>query len=252
MPTPRIVITVQAPFRSSDPDGSQRKNARYVEAVTRDGVTVTMIDETADEATRSSTFASMSGLLMSGGADVHPARYGETLDGSLDIETERDRLEAEAFATAVRRRVPVLGICRGLQAINIFSGGSLLQDVPGHMGASYGKGPAATHPLRVVTGTRLAGWLGDPVTLEVNSYHHQGIRAGDLAPGLVASAWADSEAGPLVEGLESADADRFLAGIQCHPERTESTPAAFERLFAAFVAAATAHAEARTTVASPR
>src|SRR5699024_9448609 len=131
---------------------------------------------TADEATRSSRFAAMSGLLMSGGADVHPARYGETLDGSLDIETERDRLEAEAFATAVRRGVPVLGICRGLQAINIFSGGTLLQDVPGHMGASYGQGPAATHPLRVVTGTRLAGWLGDPAALEVNSYHHQGIR----------------------------------------------------------------------------
>ena len=252
MPSPRIVITVQAPFRSSDPDGSRRKNARYVEAVSRDGVTVMTIDETADEATRSSTFAAMDGLLMSGGADVHPARYGETLDGSLDIETERDRLEAEAFATAVRRGVPVLGICRGLQAINIFSGGTLLQDVPGHMGASYGKGPAATHPLQVVTGTRLAGWLGDPAALEVNSYHHQGIRAGDLAPGLVASAWADSEAGPLVEGLESADAGRFIAGIQCHPERTESTPAAFERLFAAFVAAAVAHAEARPTAASPR
>ena len=198
----------------------------------------------------------MTGLLLSGGADVHPARYGQEIDGSLDIEPERDRLEAEAFATAVRRGVPILGICRGLQAINIFSGGGLLQDVPGHIGASYGHGPAATHPLRVTGGTRLAGWLGDPEALEVNSYHHQGIRADDLAPGLVASAWADSEAGPLVEGLESGDGDRFLAGIQCHPERTESTPAAFERLFAAFVDAAAAYATdpraAGATAASPR
>jgi putative glutamine amidotransferase len=262
MSTPHIVITVQAPFRSSDPVNARRKNARYVEAVTRDGVIVTTVDETADEATCATAFASMSGLLLSGGADVHPARYGQALDGSLDIEPERDALEDEAFATAVRRGVPILGICRGLQAINIFSGGGLLQDVPGHAGASYGHGPAATHPLRVTAGTRLAGWLGDPAELEVNSYHHQGIRTNDLAPGLVASAWADSDAGPLVEGLESGDEGRFLAGIQCHPERTESTPTAFGRLFAAFVDAAAAHAAgaavatdlraARPTVASPR
>ena len=71
----------------------------------------------------------------------------------------------------------------------------------------------------------------------MNAYHHQGILEGDLAPGLVASAWADSSAGPLVEGLE-ASGTRFVMGVQCHPERTESTPESFERLFAAFVSAA--------------
>lgn len=70
----------------------------------------------------------------------------------------------------------------------------------------------------------------------MNSYHHQGIRPGDLAPGLAASAWAGSSAGDLVEGLEATDG-RFIVGVQCHPERTESTPEAFERLFAAFVEA---------------
>ena len=71
----------------------------------------------------------------------------------------------------------------------------------------------------------------------MNAYHHQGVRAGDLAPDLAAAAWADSSAGPLVEGLESRGT-RFVVGVQCHPERTESTPAAFENVFAAFVAAA--------------
>ena len=68
----------------------------------------------------------------------------------------------------------------------------------------------------------------------MNSYHHQGIRTSDLAPGLVPTAWATSPAGDLVEALE-ATGGRFVAGIQCHPERTESTPEAFERLFAFFV-----------------
>jgi putative glutamine amidotransferase len=78
----------------------------------------------------------------------------------------------------------------------------------------------------------------------VNSYHHQAVRASDLALGLVASAWASSPAGDLVEGLEAADG-RFVFGVQCHPERTESTPPAFERLFGVFVDAARGPADRR-------
>jgi putative glutamine amidotransferase len=140
----------------------------------------------------------------------------------------------------------VLGICRGLQAINVFSGGTLLQHVEGHQGAGWGLGPPVTHPIRLVPGTKLASLLGPGDELEVNAYHHQGIRATDLAVGLTASAWADSSAGPLVEGLEATDG-RFVVGVQCHPERTESTPQEFDRLFAEFVRAA-----AGTKVAAAR
>jgi putative glutamine amidotransferase len=190
----------------------------------------------------------MDGLLLSGGADLDPRRYGQPIAGSREIEDDRDELEAVAWDVARSRGVPVLGICRGLQAINVFSGGSILQHVEGHAGAGWGSGPPATHPIRLVPGTRLAELLGDgdpAATLEVNAYHHQGIRAADLAPDLRAAAWADSSAGPLVEGLESTSGG-FVVGVQCHPERTESTPAAFERLFAAFVGAAT-----RSEVAPP-
>ena len=233
---PRIVVTLAAPDGQSEPDLASRRNDLYVAAVTRHGAIPIRIDARTPVAVRDEALRTMDGLLLSGGADIDPSRYGQPVDGSLDIEPDRDELEAEAWRAAEERQVPVLGICRGLQAINVFSGGSILQHVEGHRGAGWGTGPPATHPLRVVPGTRLAMHLGEVETLEVNAYHHQGIRESDLAPSLRPAAWADSAAGLLVEGLESRDA-RFVVGVQCHPERTESTPAEFERLFAAFVRA---------------
>jgi putative glutamine amidotransferase len=234
---PRIVITVADPLAQSEPSIALQKNALYAEAMLRHGADPVVLDASAYVAERASAFDSMDGLLLSGGADLDPALYGEAQAGAKDIEPDRDALEAEAWSAAIARSVPILGLCRGLQAINVFSGGTLLQDVDGHLGAGWGHGPAATHPLQVAPGSVLGGLVGE--TLEVNSYHHQGIRASDLAPGLVATAWADSSAGPLIEGVEGdSDDGRFLIGVQCHPERTDSTPAAFERLFAAFVEAA--------------
>jgi putative glutamine amidotransferase len=190
----------------------------------------------------------MDGLLLTGGADLHPERYGQPSRGSMTMEPDRDALEHEAWTVAQARRVPVLGLCRGFQAINAFSGGTLLQHVDGHQGPRWGAGPAKVHPLRVAPGTRLARILfptnaGGGV-LRVNTYHHQAVRPSDLAPGLVANAWASSPAGDLIEGLEASDG-RFIFGVQCHPERTESTPPAFERLFSVFVDAARGPADRR-------
>lgn len=233
---PRIVVTVAVPARQSEPVVAARKNALYAAAVARHGATPIVLDATATDATRRTAFAAMDGLLISGGADIDPARYGQDAEGATGMEPDRDELESAAWAAAASRGLPVLGLCRGLQAINVFSGGTLVQHVEGHAGAAYGHGPAATHPIRIDPTSRLAAWVGGERTLVVNSYHHQGVRPADLAPGLAAAAWADSSAGDLVEGLEAVDG-RFVVGVQCHPERTESTPDAFERLFAAFVAA---------------
>lgn len=237
--SPRIVVTVAIAARQSEPRLATRKNTLYTDAVTRHGGTAIVLDATATQAARLAAFGSMDGLLLSGGADLGPATYGQTMGGSTSIEPERDALEAAAWSAAVARSAPVLGLCRGLQAINVFSGGTLLQDVPGHDGNAWGHGPAVTHRIRLEPRSRLSSIVAAPGPLTVNSYHHQGIRQIDLAPGLVASAWADSAAGPLVEGLEAADG-RFIVGVQCHPERRDSTPEVFERLFAAFVAAAAA------------
>ena len=236
---PRIVVTLAVAAVQASPDLAARKNTLYTDAVARHGGDPIVLDADSTAEARHAAFDAMDGLLLSGGADLHPSRYGQPVDGSVDIEPDRDDLEAEAWSVAMERSVPVLGLCRGLQAINVFSGGALLQHVPGHVGHAWGRGPATTHPIRLVPASRLAGIVEDAGPLEVNSYHHQGIRQSDLAPALTASAWADSEAGPLVEGLEATDG-RFIVGVQCHPERQESTPAAFERLFATFVAAASA------------
>jgi putative glutamine amidotransferase len=237
---PVIVITVAVPSESSESDIAERKNNLYADAVERWGGQPLLVDATSDEATRQSAWSAMNGLLLSGGADIDPARYGRPVDGSRDIDNGRDELEAEAWAAAAERDLPVLGICRGLQAVNVFAGGTLTQHVDGHAGAPYGHGTPDRHPLRLVPGTRLAALLegagfdgGDPV----NTFHHQAVRADDLAPELVAAGWSDSPAGPLVEALESRDG-RWVRAVQSHPERQDSTPAAFERLFADFIAAA--------------
>lgn len=239
--TPRVVVATADPTRSRDPDLARRKLALYVAAIERHGGASVVLDESSNDEARSAAFETMQGLLLTGGADLDPGQYGRASQGSREVEAGRDALEAAAWAAAERRALPVLGICRGFQAINVFAGGTLLQHVDGHDGRAYGSGPAPTHAFRVAPGTRLARILfptnARGGVLRVNSYHHQAVRAQDLAPGLVASGWSASPAGEIVEGLEGASG-RFLIGVQCHPERTESTPGAFERLFSVFVDAA--------------
>jgi putative glutamine amidotransferase len=235
---PIVAITAGNPATTSDAELSARKNELYADAVRRHGGEPVLLDTTVTAADRDHALAVMDGLLLSGGVDISPALYSSPNQGSIDVDTGRDELEQAAFEAAQARSLPILGICRGFQALNVFMGGRLVQDVKGHGGPAWGKGPALTHPLRVTPGTRLARILfptniGGGV-LEVNTYHHQAVRPQDLAPGLVASATASSPIGELVEGLETRTG-RFVVGIQCHPERQESTPAQFERLFAVFV-----------------
>jgi gamma-glutamyl-gamma-aminobutyrate hydrolase PuuD len=247
-PTPRIVLTVADPAAQAEPDIQRRKNALYADGIVRAGGEPVVLDASADPAARAAAFAAMEGLLLTGGADLDPARYGRPNEGSTGVEPDRDALEAEAWAAAAERDLPVLGLCRGMQAINVFMGGSLLQHLAGHAGAAYGHGPAMTHPVRLVPGTRLGRILAPTTTragtLEVNSYHHQAIRPTDLAPGLAPAAWASSAVGEIVEAVE-ATTGRFVVGVQCHPERTESTPPAFDRLWRFFVDACRGPAAAR-------
>ncbi|HEY6570267.1 MAG TPA: gamma-glutamyl-gamma-aminobutyrate hydrolase family protein [Candidatus Limnocylindrales bacterium] len=245
---PRIVVTLMVAAEQAEPGIAARKNALYLDALTRHGAVTMPLDATSPEAERETAFAAMDGLLLSGGADVDPARYGQAVDGAHGVERERDALEAAAWSAAEARAVPVFGICRGLQAMNVFAGGRLRQDIGGHAGHGWGHGDALTHPLRAIPGTRLTRILypanvGGGV-LTVNSYHHQGVARDDLAPRFVASAVSPGPDGELVEAFEST-AGPFRMAVQCHPERTESTPRAFERLFAFFVDACRGPAASR-------
>ncbi len=238
MRAPIILITVADHDADADPARTALVNARYADGILRAGGLPMLISTNSTAAQRNHAYASADGLLLSGGADVHPDRYREPADGAVEMDTARDALEWEAIAAADARQLPIFGICRGMQLLNVHRGGSLLQHVEGQVGAEYPASPALTHPLNVQPATRLATILGARTApLAVNSYHHQAVTLERLAPGLIASAFADSPSGVLVEGLE-APGERFVLGVQCHPERTESSPADLERVWAAFVAAA--------------
>ncbi len=248
---PLVVVTVADPDGTKNPDLTRRKNELYADGIRRHGGDPVFVSSATPAAERDHMLAGMTGLLLTGGADVDPALYREEAAGALDPDPARDALELGAWREAERRSLPVLGICRGLQAINVFAGGSLLQDVPSHTGISYGDGQAHIHSMQIDPDSRLARALAagapeglaatdtDDSTIElmVNTYHHQAVDRERLAPGLRAVGWASSEAGRLVEALEGRDG-RWLVGVQCHPERTESTPDAFEGLWDAFVRAA--------------
>jgi putative glutamine amidotransferase len=239
--SPRIAITASDPSTRPDPALALRKVDLLTQAVARHGAEAVVLHAGLPVAARAEALATMDGLLLAGGPDIDPARYGKRRLPTDVVDEDRDALEAEAWGAAGERALPVVGLCRGFQAINVFSGGTLIQHLDGHTGPAWGAGPAAMHPLRIEPGTRLARILFPTNVrggvLEVNTYHHQGVGPRDLAAGLIPNARAASSAGELIEGLETRDG-RFVLGVQCHPERTESTPRQFERLFAFFVDAA--------------
>ena len=239
---PAIVITRGDPGAGGDPERQARATELYVGAIARAGGEPIVLFPSSEGSFRADAFARMAGMLLTGGPDLAPRLYGEGATGARDVDAARDELELEAWRVAGSRRLPVLGICRGLQAINVFSGGRLTQHVEGHDGPGWEEGPPLVHRLRVAGGTQLARILRptNPGTfvVHVNSSHHQAVQAADLASGLTASGWAPAPGGELVEALEGRDPSRFVLGVQCHPERTSSTPPEFERLFRFFVDAA--------------
>jgi putative glutamine amidotransferase len=256
MPTPDaplIAITAADPKLTDDPALTARKIELYVEAIRHHGGKPELLHVSTPAAGRERLLAAMDGLLLAGGPDVDPALYGEPVAETGAIDPARDELEMAALRAAEKRAIPVLGICRGMQVINVFAGGTLLRDVPSHAGTPYGHGEAETHDLDIEPASKLgraiaaaapegmaAGDPSDPLLeLQVNTFHHQAVDEDGLAPGLRPVAWAPSESGRLVEGLESRDG-RWLVGVQCHPERLESTPEEFDGLWDDFVRAARA------------
>jgi putative glutamine amidotransferase len=237
---PRIVVTLHGPEQAAQEEPTWASFDTYLDAVRRAGGEPVALDPRSTAAERDAVLGRMDGLLLPGGADLDPSLYGEAPHPSVSVEGARDDLELTAWSAARARQIPIFGVCRGFQAINVFSGGTLLQHLEGH--DSPTDAPEA-HPLHLDPASRLATILGetDPLlSTEVNSYHHQAVRREDLAPGLVASAVAPHDGGELVEALESADADNWLIGVQFHPERPEFIGPEFDRLWRAFVDAARA------------
>jgi putative glutamine amidotransferase len=168
------------------------------------------------------------GLLITGGGDIDPAKYGAERDPNTGpARADRDTWELALTGAAERRGMPVLGVCRGMQILGVAHGSSLVQHLPDLVGnSSHGPsvGVHGRHDVRVAPGSRLAGIVGERV--EVATYHHQSV-ASPAAP-LVATAWADDG---TIEAIERPDRGWTL-GVQWHPEVIGG-----EELFEAFVAA---------------
>ena len=177
------------------------------------------------------------GLLLSGGADIDPARYAATPSPALGpVDPSRDAFEFALLAAARARMLPVLAICRGLQLVNVAAGGTLWQDLPSERAGAVAHQQSAprdtrTHDVRIERGTRTASVLGVE-TLRTNSMHHQAVRA--LGEGLRATGWA---ADGVIESLEASNPAEWLVGVQWHPEDL-GPGIPDEGLFRALVAAA--------------
>jgi len=183
----------------------------------------------------------LDGLVLSGGGDIHPAHYGaEPAAEIANVREERDGAEFALLAAAASLQLPVLGICRGMQVINVARGGSLHQHLPGvvgHDGHAPTPGAFGQHEVRVPPGSRLSQVLGGgntERTLTAPTHHHQGVDR--LGKGLTATAWADDG---TIEAFETDPAGPFLLAVQWHPEAGTDLS-----LFRALVAAARERAAA--------
>lgn len=225
-----------------DPQGGEYRKPRialytnYVTPLERVGLTPVLVTPAHSEEGIRALIGLCAGLVLTGGDDIDPARYGEDPIPELGpVNPGRDLAELRALDEAARRDIPILGICRGHQLLNVYFGGTLCQDIgvameeaTSHMQTTpWG---SHQHEVTVDPGTRLANAVGKE-RLEINSYHHQAIR--ELGAGLVATARADDG---LIEGIESTG-HRWVVGVQWHPERHEAEAENSDpnvRLFRAF------------------
>lgn len=209
-------------------------NQDYMDAVIRAGGTPVLLPLLSDQKRLTALLSQLDGLLLSGGEDVSPALYGEEKEAFCgDTDDLRDETEFILCREAVRRDLPVLAICRGVQVLNAALGGTLYQDIasqlPGALVHPRNDQPKApVHGMQIHERTLLFSILGQE-KIKVNSRHHQAVKAA--APGLCVNAEAPDG---LIEGLEMPG-KRFVLGVQWHPESLSEKHPEAQALFDALV-----------------
>ncbi len=240
MAIPLIGIPTYATLSNTTHRPLYANNRSYARAVQRAGGAPVFIPLSEDDylgAICETLVAKLDGLLLSGGADIDPASYHEErLPFCGAIEPERDALELALTRKAMERGLPIFGICRGMQLLNVACGGSLYQDIVSQRTESL-RHPQMEHPrdyrahsIRIDEKSRLATIL-DTQTHHVNSLHHQAVK--DAGAGLTVTAWAEDG---VAEALEARDYPYALA-VQYHPEELVESDPLSHALFVAFVEA---------------
>jgi putative glutamine amidotransferase len=209
---------------------------RYLAAIERAGAIPVILPANGRRSAIGHLLSVINGLVLSGGDfDIHPRYYGERPIAALgQIKAARTAFELEIAEAAMKRDLPVFGICGGAQAINVALGGSLYQDINAQLqeaGACEhsSKNPNGGHPVLVERGTRLFSIIKRS-RLTVNTSHHQAVKR--LGCGLIVNAVADDG---VIEGIESTE-HRFVLGVQWHPEVLAPRQLQQRRMFSAFVA----------------
>ena len=216
-------------------------NQRYYEAVAAAGAAPVLIPLLDDVDALRATYEACAGIMIPGGVDMDPGTYGEAPHERLGrVDPARDRVELQLTRWAIEDRKPLLGLCRGLQVINVAAGGTLYQDLDAQLDGAirhdyfptYGfDRDYVSHDVAVAPASRLRS-LVEIDQLPVNSMHHQGVKR--LGAGLVACAHA---ADGLIEAVESANG-HWMLGVQWHPEVFEADDPHTRELFRGFVRAA--------------
>jgi putative glutamine amidotransferase len=211
-----------------------RVNAAYTVSLRGAGM-LPVVLPVLDPADADAALEGVAGLVLTGGEDVNPARYGVAPHPELgDTHDGRDAFETALVQAARARALPTLAICRGIQILNVALGGTLVQDIPSEWpDAIVHDGDwartARVHEVDVVAGSRLARAIGTERPV-VNSMHHQAVR--DVAPVLATVARAPDG---IVEGVEWPTDDWWMVGVQWHPEELTTSAEPWDRaLFAAF------------------
>ncbi len=219
----RPVIAISPSYNS---DGLIRMRPDYLDALWEAGAIGVFVAYTTDPARLDAYAEEFDGFLFAGGVDVDPKHYGESVQhDSVEICAERDAFELELARRVLKTDKPVLGICRGVQLLNVAMGGSLHQHIDGHSQREPRGVP--THRVTLTPGTRLEQLIGCGQIM-VNSFHHQAVK--QPAPGLSVAAVADDG---TIEAV-CLPGERFLVGVQWHPELLHTTEAAARSIFEGF------------------
>ena len=216
---------------------------RYVQALTDAGALPWLIPLVSSEDTLRGIYESVDAVFLPGGADIDPLSYGTAPHAMCDkTDRDRDRVELALATWGLADGKPILGVCRGMQLINVALGGSLYQDLATQLpngikhdyfpfGGQNHRRDYLAHEVRIAPDSRLSRLFGSG-PIKVNSMHHQGVRS--LAAGLVATAHAPDG---LVEAVEGTGPN-YLFAVQWHPEALTERDASTRRIFTEFVEAA--------------